>query len=61
MVHISEYRTLKPVEVILRRGRGKNNNERNEPNWVCSTHMWKCHNKTLYNYYILIKIFETIK
>jgi hypothetical protein len=29
-----EYGTLKPVKVILRRGRDiKENNERDEPNW----------------------------
>jgi hypothetical protein len=64
-LYIYEYGTLKPVEVILRRGRDeRENNGRDEPNWgtlyvtyiemshVCHIyfHIWKCHNETpLYN------------
>jgi hypothetical protein len=41
-----EQGTLKPVEAILRRGRGKReNNGGNEPSWVQYMYIWKCNNE----------------
>jgi hypothetical protein len=39
---------LKPLEVILRRRRGKReNNGRDEPNWgILYAYIWKCPSKT---------------
>jgi hypothetical protein len=34
-----EYGTIKPVEVILRMRRKRENNGGDEPNWVHCTHM----------------------
>jgi hypothetical protein len=44
---IYRYGTLKPVEIILRRGMGEEgNNGGDEPNWVGYTYIWKYHNET---------------
>jgi hypothetical protein len=59
-LHIHEYGTLKPAEVILRRERGKKeNNGRDEPNWgtVCVC-MEMLQQNSLYNYYELRKMFK---
>jgi hypothetical protein len=41
-----EYGTLKPAKVILRRERGKReNNGEDEPNGVHCMYIWKCHNE----------------
>jgi hypothetical protein len=62
-----EYGTLKPVEVILTRGRGRWRMEGMNQTKHC-TYIWICHNKTFVkllctnkNYYALIKIFKKKK
>jgi hypothetical protein len=47
-LHIYLYGTLKPVEVILGRGRGKKKNNRgDDPNWhTLYIYTWKCHRET---------------
>jgi hypothetical protein len=47
-LYIYKYRTLKPMKVILRRGRGKreNNGRMNQAGIPCMQ-IWKCHNETL--------------
>jgi hypothetical protein len=54
-----EYGALKPVEVILRKGRKKReNNGGDEPNWcILYSCMEMSQRNLLYNYYILIKMF----
>jgi hypothetical protein len=47
--HMYEYGTWKPVKVILRRRKRKEeNDEGDKPNRIiCTcTHIWKCHNET---------------
>jgi hypothetical protein len=45
-LYMYEYGSLKPVDVILSRGRKKRkNNEEDEPGIHCMR-IWKCHNKT---------------
>jgi hypothetical protein len=45
-LYIYEYGTLKPVEIILRRGREKSDNNRMNLTGVHYMHIWKCHNET---------------
>jgi hypothetical protein len=55
-VYVYENRTLKPVEILLRKGRRRGG--RGEGVAVMKTyckHIWKYHNVSfLYNYYMLI-------
>jgi hypothetical protein len=45
-LYMHEYGTLEPVEVILRRGRGKReSNEGDKPNQGTFIPVWKCHNE----------------
>jgi hypothetical protein len=58
-LYLYEYGILKPVEAILRRGRGKNNGE-DEPNQgMLYAYMEMLQQNFLYSYYILIKMFKT--
>jgi hypothetical protein len=55
-----EYGTLKPVKVILRRGRGKRESKRRDESnqgtiYVC---IERSQQNPLYKYYILIKMFK---
>jgi hypothetical protein len=56
-VFIYENRTMKPVEIVLRRGKEKrNNNIRVNLFQVHCEHICKCHNESpMYNNYMLIK------
>jgi hypothetical protein len=46
-LHMYKDGTMKPVEVILRRGTGKRENKGwMDQTGVHCTHIWKCHNET---------------
>jgi hypothetical protein len=49
-----ESRTMKPVEIVLRRGEEMREND-GGVNTIYCKHICKCHNESLlYNYYMLI-------
>jgi hypothetical protein len=56
---LCEYGTLKPVQVILRRGRKRGRSRRDETNWdTLYVYMEMSQRNPMYNYYILIKLLK---
>jgi hypothetical protein len=56
---MDEYGTLKPVEIILRRGEGRRKAmEAINQNGIHCMHIWKCHNKTVQLSYTSMNILK---